>query len=60
MHFRSPAAAHTAVEMESETARRMALIIGWFCLVVVLAGWEESDVDSSSLQSTSNSARMGV
>jgi uncharacterized membrane protein YgdD (TMEM256/DUF423 family) len=39
----------------------MALIIGWFCLVVaVLAGWEESDVDSSSLHSTSNSARMGV
>ncbi len=39
----------------------MALIIGWFCLVVAaLAGWEESDVDSSSLQSTSHSARMGV
>ena len=39
----------------------MALIIGWFYLVVaVLAGWEESGVDSSSLQSTSNSARMGV
>ena len=62
MHVRSPAAAaHTAVEMESETARRMALIIGWFCLVVaVLGGWEESDVDSSSLHSTSNSARIGV
>ncbi len=39
----------------------MALIVGWFCLVVAaLAGRGKGDVDPSSPQSTSNSARMGV
>jgi uncharacterized membrane protein YgdD (TMEM256/DUF423 family) len=39
----------------------MAYIIGWFCLVVAaFAGCEKGDVDFSSPQSTSNSARIGV
>jgi uncharacterized membrane protein YgdD (TMEM256/DUF423 family) len=39
----------------------MALIIGWFCLVVaVFWNCKEGDGDPSSPQSTSNSARMGV